>query len=120
MNFKFRNIDALSMQVSDFLTLSQLFLQYTFTMYTNSKITMFIHTCLFINKRGENSGCLNQLPEEVSKFCCLVLHSPPFLEQDIRFPWQPAIQSFSQLQISSAVGGLGGWEIGGDVVRGGG
>lgn len=33
-----------------------------------------------------------------------------FLKQDTRFPRQLGLQSPGQLQISSAVGGLGGWE----------
>lgn len=42
-----------------------------------------------------------------------------FFLQDTRFPWQLGLQPPGQLQISLAVGGLGGWELGGDVERGG-
>lgn len=44
--------------------------------------------------------------------------SIPLFEQDTRFPQQLGLQSPGQLQISSAVGGLGGWELGVDVEGG--
>lgn len=53
-----------------------------------------------------------------AQLCLFLLHSPFFFEQDTRFPQQLGLQSPGQLQISSAVGGLGGWELGGDVEGG--